>query len=1232
MHQCGVTMARKAVQGYTEKSYFDNTRFLGLLATSDPLQEGYFRHLVNFDISDTNQSVKPRDGFLTTTLCKDVSNQTLISLSNQTIVYKDERIQKHVLYDFSIHRGYIADISIYNLDNKLIPYTRDIGQYDNITGIYKNNWDNVIEFLMRESTTVKNAYDELVAEAYTAERFNYDDTYTLIEKSADDYEAADIKWDCTNSTLPPSHYISDVWLIFSHDCGASYSGLYTTWSEAYEAGGIMKLKLSPGEFIYYQIDLISLDYAPIYASLLTMIKQNLTLIDLQLESAYDLNQVNKRLVRVNYKDELQFWLQIYYRWDASTIAEKTFPKNTMIFEALDLHQHPTYDSNERNIANDHDLLPVTMQNVYTVANRPVGTISKLNSFLFTKDTVSATYHTNYIYPNRNYLIFPHFDLNPAVHDLNGSAEAACHWAYRFDITSTARANLLELNTDNEDITPTIYRSAWFKYNGLSSEPTPVFTFDSAPYNFNDSEPGNRHYNGARYVIFVVPKSVQSITSATNAGTGNYPDPEEPDNFSDAAARYSAWTATLSSITDLPTLKAAIISMGKTARFKLTDLTDNTYYVSVSITPHKFSDYYSVLPDSSVSVSSDDLSDNDWQKRFLDADDLIARLETTTAFKEDSVVFKFLPYAVCDTLRWYHDYPSNNVSHMTITRYCLTSLKDWDGHSDDIVLHKCSNRYQYNNLYNFYNEVSNSTLIGADLTTLRNTLPFLVTDNYFQNGYTLTFYLYPYDEADLTSNTRLDNIQLQTMWDAATPYHVTQQWLFGYDALTVTKVVLKQPDDPAKIQEAEGYTTFDQNRLVVWHGANLYISQAGDLYYFKDASHKKFGEQIVKVIQYKNILLVFTVQHLYAVYEMDMEVATGGMNTDGTPITAIQTVWLSQTVLYNILTSKRYADAIKVFNQMVLFYSEDGQLFLIKPSTQIDDQTRFSLQYFNKSANDILQNYEVYMNERLAQYGTKHTLTKDDINIKVDATINFISIYYDAPGYMTYVLHYDVLNNRYFVYDTLSFHDIKQIYYAPGGSFLLTHYNNKSYFTLAYNEPLIADSQSDMAVYNNFQKLPIATLLDTGDMNLNNHLMKRFRDLYITFKNLGSRELMFRIETEIDDVVHVPFYATQLEVKDINGSPYFVTVVSPTEIDLLSFIDDVHSASDEVAAFSHVIRENVLSDQAFLLDVASYTSNKLITYRTSILGVGKVFRLKLQFISKGTYKIQQFGIIYKERRV
>jgi len=56
-------MARKAVQGYTEKSYYDNTKFLGMMATSDPLQEGYFRQLVNFDIAETGLSLKPRQGY-----------------------------------------------------------------------------------------------------------------------------------------------------------------------------------------------------------------------------------------------------------------------------------------------------------------------------------------------------------------------------------------------------------------------------------------------------------------------------------------------------------------------------------------------------------------------------------------------------------------------------------------------------------------------------------------------------------------------------------------------------------------------------------------------------------------------------------------------------------------------------------------------------------------------------------------------------------------------------------------------------------------------------------------------------------------------------------------------------------------------------------------------------------------------------------------------------------------
>ena len=58
-----------------------------------------------------------------------------------------------------------------------------------------------------------------------------------------------------------------------------------------------------------------------------------------------------------------------------------------------------------------------------------------------------------------------------------------------------------------------------------------------------------------------------------------------------------------------------------------------------------------------------------------------------------------------------------------------------------------------------------------------------------------------------------------------------------------------------------------------------------------------------------------------------------------------TAFSQQCVLYNILTDEKYADVIQVFNQMVLFYSADGQMFMIKPNVMIDVETQFSLQYF-----------------------------------------------------------------------------------------------------------------------------------------------------------------------------------------------------------------------------------------------------------------------------------------------
>ena len=91
-------MARKSIKGYAEKNYYDNTRFSGgIVATNDPLNEGYFKHLVNFDISDTGQSLIPRKGFLTTTFKKD---DNTYSFDKDLIYFYDESLGEYIFFTF----------------------------------------------------------------------------------------------------------------------------------------------------------------------------------------------------------------------------------------------------------------------------------------------------------------------------------------------------------------------------------------------------------------------------------------------------------------------------------------------------------------------------------------------------------------------------------------------------------------------------------------------------------------------------------------------------------------------------------------------------------------------------------------------------------------------------------------------------------------------------------------------------------------------------------------------------------------------------------------------------------------------------------------------------------------------------------------------------------------------------------------------------------------------------
>ena len=452
-------------------------------------------------------------------------------------------------------------------------------------------------------------------------------------------------------------------------------------------------------------------------------------------------------------------------------------------------------------------------------------------------------------------------------------------------------------------------------------------------------------------------------------------------------------------------------------------------------------------------------------------------------------------------------------------------------------------------------------------------------------------------------------------------------LLYHDTNIPTTYIETLQDTPELIKNSENSLVFDSilgKHLVTYINNKVFISVENKPYWFIQDYMKEYPEPVVKVIAYKDMLLVFTTQNLYAIYlyETVTNVANG-TDDEGNVKYVQQTVYNFATlpVLYNLMVDSRYKNVIQVYNQMVLFYSSDGQLFLIKPTAAIDSNTRFSIQYFNKSANDILLNYKDYMQERLYSYGIDKEI--NDVEITATANINYIKIYYCAPGIMTYILVYDVINNRYTTYDTLSFTRIKDVQYIPTGEMYITEHSiehsDKLYFTITHNNVLETDSNADIACYNNFSPSAINTEIDTGTINLNNHLKKRFKDLRVIYKNLNANEVEFSLDTYVDDVPIMTHIESNLEIRNITGCNTLVTLDTNKVTQLINRLEEA------------ILKEQLITNNA-LFNFTDYTSNKIITHKSNIISKGKTIRIKMNFTSKGKYKIQGFGIIYKEHTV
>lgn len=1274
-------MARKSVKGYAEKNYYDNTKFTGgIVATNDPLNEGSFKHLVNFDIADTGQSLTPRKGFLATTLkYTEDSTNIEVSLSNKTIYFFDANIGKWIFVDFGTYDTFVDDDN----NTTYIPKMYKV-EFD-IEDKYIKNVQPIKNFSVENITISPWVYD--VGDMRNLKRIeifgNMIPTSTPVAYPAiDEYSVTNYIIKVVYET--PQNTFEYCWLtLLYRENSTEYEGI------TYKADTLIVSNLDTTDIV----DTVDTSNRNL-ASFRSIIPDPMQVIYENGKEPLDFIQ---QFPMIYVKQNGKYLINTTQKVDGLEIIPnfclKEPANNTFIYDDTDLNSK--YEQNKYEWAYTYDVISTSQESELLgdskIHRSNIHSI-KDNSILYTTDP-NATNVVTYL-NNKSNTIFTDYSVPSAELDWATNAHTIFNtWSYNKYETYLDEFDILLDTFDNpyREDTLLIYivpKPSMDKQINLPAAMLQVYDriellqttwYNNSRYNMKEESvmniPGITesliYFDGESLqdkfpsIDFSKNEYISGLDDSTsiyqyvsNKYSIYYGANCEPLNnhinssLKDAIQKYlKDHDGVISTKNLLSLIKETELDDEKfwfyaqplsEVKYNYTeDVADHSGYASFIQTALHASLMAFKTKGMSVNELESYLNNNKYNKILFKGFEKVAIVNTPKADipnnKHMKALDKLLP-KVLQSPSTYYVYFTKKTGETNID--INEQFVSAESRTDSILNHFAVTEAYYNetlinyiypDILTFLPHIKNkdidfyevrtdpkystlftlNTYLSAHLSNTNSSFLSLRNDGYFDQGININMYL-------LLMPTKEYLKQYYPEFNSYTrDYFVNTTSLVQTRQLSISHIkpttyVEYLTEEPTLIKNAKENFIFRStlgDHLVVYAENKLHISKESKQYYFPATGYSfSYPETIVKAIQYKDMILVFTTQNLYAVYLTEyVTTVQNGTDDQGNPKYVQQSTYEFATlpVLYNLMVDGRYKDAIQVYNQMVLFYSADGQMFLIKPTAAIDSNTRFSIQYFNKSANDILLNYKDYMQERLQHYGRAATIT--DVNIKVSTSINFIKIFYNAPSIMTYILIYDIINNRWYTYDTLLFTNILGLHNIPSGELYTIEDKNKLYFALPYVQPNSIDNNVDIASFNNFYANPIKAEIDTGVINLNNHLKKRFKDLHVIYKNLNASAIEFSLDTFIDDIPITVYLSNTLEVRNVAGS------------DTIVLVED-----------NKVI--NFLEDNSALFNFLDYNSNKVITHRSSIVSKGKAIRTKMYFTSKGRYKIQGYGLIYKEHTV
>lgn len=1199
-------MARKSIKGYAEKNYYDNTRFSGgIVATNDPLNEGYFKHLVNFDISDTGQSLIPRKGFLTTIFKKGENTYTF---DKDCIYFYDESLGEYIFFTFkggefngvrckfdTIKDNYFSEINVINqnLDsdtrdnsNKILgcditglesltggPYISDGGK---ITPLYTNQAIRVVD----ENNIVNYVIKVQIKQASGHIHKVFLKIYYRENKTSDEYledtlvlEYLDMD-QVVNYVDPNYRNLASGKSIIPNPMQEVYNT--NVPSGHYDRIPMLYVKDSNGKYLINEI------------------------------SASDIEKDGFSIIPNFYIDDTNTdtyeWL---YRYEIVSTAYKT--TEDVMYSSPIYHMDGTYNFDISYTLSEmyHTMNHVhwdtygvdkTFQGIidmYNSKNDYIEYSKKYDKLQFIPSSVPE--YIMYIVPKDSDTLSG-YSINLSDTSYLGPCGLSTHFSktqiYDMHEGGTLGPTTTGAGAHNAQVkNGTLISATYTKCNNDYA----WFTLNVVVYGINDIINCLKLFGFSAYIKKLDKDNIDDVKYSMLSNIQTWTEP--PLKYDEILSNFPELSKAVSvAFKVLPCISKAYVYASNLDNvedigFKLfpgitknnnTASTAKQYYVG-----YMLRDISHTLDNTTY---DDVYTDNGDYEPYEEAETMgVDSLSVNEYFtRMDKNLFTYL---------FYYD----------ITTHTQTSIPFGRVYSTCRVI----NLLQHSSLF----KKTTEGLYAANLTKKSNTLyKYLLNNKYFDQGLICNFYLIKsYSSTDTVESFLRPNVVINTF-----PHLSISRQLIktSNPPSTYVEVLTEDPNTISGVKNSISYTSVLGSHLVLYTGNKVYISEPGQQYYFTQFNKFEYPEPVVKVIQYKEILLVFTTQNLYAIHlEEVTKQVENGTNEDGSTkyIQEVSYEFRSHIVLYNLMVNEKYADAIQVYNQMVLFYSADGQMFLIKPTAAITSDTRFSIQYFNKSANDILLNYKDYIQRRLQDYGLDDTV--GDVDIKVLANINYIKIFYSTDK-ITYILVYDVNNNRYFVYDTVAFSNIKYLHYIPSGELYIVSGRGDDtnlYFTIPYTDTNMVDNNVDISYYDYFSPYEINAEIDTGVINLNNHLKKRFKDLHVIYKNLNANNVAFSLETYVDDVPIITYINSTFEVRNVSSFDTLVVVDNNNVVQLIR-------------------PEDQLIDNTALFSFIDYTSNKIITHKTNIVSKGKTIRIKMKYRSKGKYKIQGFGLIYKEHTV